>query len=522
MERFTRALLGIGIATAIIAPSAQARDFTCDASAVRLQLGSTATIEPVTANRGGTSCKAVKVQTAATNGPISGGSLLAQTSLASATDAQAIGGVGQLSVGQGALAGIPLPTLDAINAIPPVTVPIPALDQLPPFNLPSSIDVDIRPAVQALLAGLPNASLLDLAGSVATANAACDGSTPKLTGSTQVAGLKVLGQTIPTDQVVQQALTLYNGQTIDPSQLDLSKVVLPSGLSFTDPLLGTILQGVVGPVVHGIPPISLPASLLNVSIKPSSQTVANGGLTQQGLSISLSVLGQNVLSAVVGEARISSDSVTCVIQTPQGTVAPLESITKEALSCSSRRLALLDVLDRGNYVSLSGAANTSLAGELVAIRSLADGRVVAHARVSKAGLFHARAPLPPARFRDTNRARYMAIHGSDKSLNLKLHRRMVFTALASRHGKVVLTGLVTKPHATPRPLVVVRQRLTCRKQRVVARVRPDANGRFRVTVKAPRNGDVGVYRATTIVAYPGGDAPDFRTYTLPGLVRFAR
>jgi hypothetical protein len=70
--------------------------------------------------------------------------------------------------------------------------------------------------------------------------------------------------------------------------------------------------------------------------------------------------------------------------------------------------------------------------------------------------------------------------------------------------------------------VVVRQRLTCRKQRVVARVRPDASGRFRVTVKAPRNGDVGVYRATTIVAYPGGDAPDFRTYTLPGLVRFAR
>jgi hypothetical protein len=514
MERFTRALLGIGIATAIIAPSAQARDFTCDASAVRLQLGSAATIEPVTANRGGTSCKAVKVQTAATNGPISGGSLLAQTSLASATDAQAIGGVGQLSVGQGALAGIPLPTLDAINAIPlvPVTLPLP-----PP--LPSSITVDVRPAVQALVGGLPNTSLLDLAGSVASAQASCDGSTPKLRGTTQVAGLKVLGQTLPTDQVVQQALTLYNGQTIDPSALDLSKIALPPGLSFTDPALGTIIKTAV---LGAIPQITLPASFLQVSIKPSSQTVANGGLTQQGLSISLSVLGQNVLSAVVGEARISSDSVTCVIQTPQGTVAPLESITKEALSCSSRRLALLDVLDRGNYVSLSGAANTSLAGKLVAIRSLADRRVVAHARVSKAGLFHATAPLPPTRFRDTNRARYMAIHGKDKSLNLKLHRRMVFTALASRHGKVVLTGLVTKPHATPRPLVVVRQRLTCRKQRVVARVRPDASGRFRVTVKAPRNGDVGVYRATTIVAYPGGDAPDFRTYTLPGLVRFAR
>src|SRR3954469_24676758 len=240
MERFTRALLGIGIAAAIIAPSAHARDFTCDASAIRLQVASTATIEPVTANRGGTSCKAAKVQTVPASGPVSGASLLAQTAIASATDAQATGGVGRLSVGQGALAGIPLPTLDAINAIPlvPVTLPLP-----PP--LPSSITVDIRPAVQALVGGLPNASLLDLAGSVATANAACDGSTPKLTGSTQVAGLKVLGQAIPTDQVVQQALTLYNGQTITPGALDLSKIELPPGLSFTDPTFGSLIKTAV-------------------------------------------------------------------------------------------------------------------------------------------------------------------------------------------------------------------------------------------------------------------------------------
>jgi hypothetical protein len=42
-----------------------------------------------------------------------------------------------------------------------------------------------------------------------------------------------------------------------------------------------------------------------------------------------------------------------------------------------------------------------------------------------------------------------------------------------------------------------------------------------VTLKVPKDGDVGVYRATTMVAYPGG-GDDFRTYTLPGLVRFAR
>jgi hypothetical protein len=98
---------------------------------------------------------------------------------------------------------------------------------------------------------------------------------------------------------------------------------------------------------------------------------------------------------------------------------------------------------------------------------------------------------------------------------------MVFTSVRSAHGKVIISGVVTRPWTQPNT-VVIRQRLTCRKQRVVARVRPDSKGHFRVTVKAPKDGDVGVYRATTMVAYPDPSAPDFRTYTLPGLVRFAR
>jgi hypothetical protein len=210
------------------------------------------------------------------------------------------------------------------------------------------------------------------------------------------------------------------------------------------------------------------------------------------------------------------------VTTPQGEVAPITAVPEQALSCSSRRLALIDVLDRGRYVTLYGAADKRLAGKRVAIYSRADRKVVARPRVSKSGLFQARAPLPPARYRDTNVARYMAKHGADKSLNLKLHRRMYFTSARSAHGRVTLSGRVTTPFTNPRDKIVVRQRLTCHRQRVVARVRPDASGRFRVTVKAPKNGDVGVYRATTMVAYPDPDGPDFRTYTLPSLVRFAR
>ena len=41
-------------------------------------------------------------------------------------------------------------------------------------------------------------------------------------------------------------------------------------------------------------------------------------------------------------------------------------------------------------------------------------------------------------------------------------------------------------------------------------------------LKAPRNKDIGVYRATTMVEFPDPSAPNFRTYTLPGLISFAR
>jgi hypothetical protein len=499
----------------VLAPAAaHARDFNCDASAVRLQLGGTTTVEPVTANRGVAGCKVVKSQTSLQTGPVAGGVLLAETALPSGTEAVARGGLGYLSVSLDALSGIPLPTLDAINALPPVAVPIPAGGQV--LGLPASIQVDIRPAVKALVTGATTGPLVELAGSLATAHARCVDSAPQLTGETSVVGLKVLGQTLPTDAIVQQALTLYNGQTINPSALDLSKIVLPPGLSFTDPLLGTTLQTAVKGALATLPPITLPASVLGVSITPSSQQTGGGGLTQQGLRIALSVLNQNVLTALVGEARVSVDSVKCTA----GAVAPLESIEKEALSCSTRRLALIDVIDRGRYVALYGAADRRLAGKRIAIRSRADGRVVAHPRVSKAGLFRARVPLPPEHYRYTNTARYTAAYGKDESLALKLHRRMVFTVVSSRKGKVVLSGVVTKPW-TRRTEIVVRQRLTCRKQRIVARVTPGSDGRFRVTLKAPSKGDVGVYRATTMVAYPNG-GPDFRTYTLPGLVRFAR
>src|SRR3954453_18965712 len=161
---------------------AHARDFNCDASALRLTLGGQATVEPVTANRGAASCKEAKSQTSTQIGPVIGGVLVAETTLPNG-EAQARGGLAALRVNADALAALPIPTLDAVAQLPAVAVP--GLGALPAFT------IDIRPAVKALVAGLKAGPLLELNGSVATAHARCVNSKPQLSGETQVAGLKV-------------------------------------------------------------------------------------------------------------------------------------------------------------------------------------------------------------------------------------------------------------------------------------------------------------------------------------------
>ena len=48
------------------------------------------------------------------------------------------------------------------------------------------------------------------------------------------------------------------------------------------------------------------------------------------------------------------------------------------------------------------------------------------------GTFRATAPLPDARDKGTNRARYHATIGKQRSMQLKLQRRMIVTEMCSR------------------------------------------------------------------------------------------
>ncbi len=139
--------------------------------------------------------------------------------------------------------------------------------------------------------------------------------------------------------------------------------------------------------------------------------------------------------------------------------------------------------------------------------------------MAKSGLFTATLPLPPSAVRHTNRARYQARIANERSLDLKLERRMIVTAVRSAGSrKVTLAGRVSRPLGAPLQEISVTRRIACGNVRVVARFKPDARGRFRVTLKAPRTDRVYTFRFRTKVRYEPTLPTLMRTYTLPQYV----
>ena len=192
--------------------------------------------------------------------------------------------------------------------------------------------------------------------------------------------------------------------------------------------------------------------------------------------------------------------------------------TQLALECTTRKLTLIDVLRQGDRVELLGAADHRYIGRVVDIVFTTSGQTVARAIVNRDGSFETSAPLPPPAVRDTNQARYQARIGGERSLNLKLNRRMLVTSMSSSGGVVTIAGTITRPVGNPPPVVTVTRRLTCNTNQVVARFRPATDGRFKVSIAAPKGVTAAVYRLSTRVPKTPRNPKLFPTFTLPRAV----
>jgi hypothetical protein len=184
------------------------------------------------------------------------------------------------------------------------------------------------------------------------------------------------------------------------------------------------------------------------------------------------------------------------------------------LGCSTRPLVLSDVMQQDGKVLLIGAAERAQAGKQVKI-IFGSGKLVATATVSPSGEFSTSAPLPPAKIRAGNSARYMAELGSLRSLDLKLTRRLTLEPPSVSTGKVTLRGQVVPPLTKPPAAVTISQQVECGKTAVVARVKPSTSGRFKVTLMMPAGARGAIYRLTSSVAPSRGSRHSFATYSLP-------
>ena len=467
-----------------------AQGFTCESSALAVTLGPSPKTEPVTANRDEPACKAAQAggNFPPTPLPVTGTLLSATTGLEPATGspsaqtASAAAGLGSL-----AISGLPIP------------IPPPDLSALPgPQTIPGVGTIDIRTVAQSLLPTF-NGDLVNLRALRAEASARCVSGAPQLTGTSSVLGVTVLGTELPVDRITSRTINVVDSTSIDPSNLTPAQLGVP-GADIT------VLQ----PVLDALPTITVPPAAATVRVEPGRQTVAGGKLTQHALDVTITLGGQNVLDLTVGEAIVGATNVNC------GGVADL------ALQCTSRRIVLIDVLRSKGKVRLLGAASRRFAGQRVRIRFTATGKTVARPRVRTSGLFTATAPLPRARLRATNRARYIAQIGKQKSLRLKLVRRMLVSDTAVKGRRVTIAGRIVRPLGAPVQQVVVKRRLSCGRYRVVKRFTPPASGRFRVTLAGPPSRQAAVYRLQTRVRKFVSNPKTFPTFTLPRYVDLAQ
>jgi hypothetical protein len=484
------AVAGAALAAPSVAPAATT--WNCSASALDASLGGQPAVSPIVANGGAAACKTASAGGSfpATPLPLTANVLSARTTLAGPADdassqtATATAELASLSVG-------PLPSL-------PVALPAP---QVPPTSItvPGGPTVDITSALQALVQP-PNVALLTVQGASATATGQCANGVPSLTSSSRALGVAVAGQALPTDQAVDQVVSLANG-AVDPTQLSTASLPAP---------LNALGDAVVRPLLAALGQIPLPATPLQVRVTPGAETRADGTLTRTALGVSIAVAGHPVLDATIGRASVSQADVCAV--------SPQQAVAQASLQCTTRKLTLIDVVQRNGYARLYGAADRRFIGQRVRIVATWNGKTVATPTVQPDGTFLAKGALPPSKLRRTNRARYQAQIGSERSLRLKLFRRMLVTTLSSADGKVTIAGRVVLPLGKPVQAIEIKRRVSCTKSVVVQTLRPDSRGRFSVTMAGPPNQQAAVYRLATKVRKNARNKKLFPTFTLPRAV----
>jgi hypothetical protein len=331
--------------------------------------------------------------------------------------------------------------------------------------------------------------------------------------------------------------------------LGLVNALLPVGTTLDSIFTG--LNGTLEPLISNTQ-IDLPTGLLRAVVTPKSETNENGQLTETALALSVTALGQPVLSGELARARVSAGAADCgptgptpaptPTPTPTRTPTPDPPVMKQgdpsdpandpsrfasgfserALQCETVRLRLLDVRRSGSRTLVQGVAERSYVGSTATIYQRDGNKKVGRATVAANGTFSTKVSLPSKKIRKTSKARYYAVISGDRTKALKFARRMMVTELTANGGKVTFRGRTTAPRASSQRPVQIQVRVSCSRYKTVATATPNALGVFSATFDPPAGNTSGVYRAYSKVPTTVPSRKLKPTYSLPRILSFTR
>lgn len=232
-----------------------------------------------------------------------------------------------------------------------------------------------------------------------------------------------------------------------------------------------------------------------------------------------------------GDGKIDAVDPNC-LSGPNGTYNPNDDSeapngNEQLLACQTRKFILVDVyVASQNRVVLNGIAANKYIGKKIKIRSRWNGKVVATPIVQADNSFRVNVPLPPKNIARTNEARYQAYSGTDKSLDLKLYRRMTVSSLeVVTGGRVIMKGrlLGARPnYRLKSSRVYLTQRIGCGKAKKITSVQPSKYGSYRFSIPIPKGASSAVYRAQSVVLTHRTSTHLNKTYTLPRPITFKK
>lgn len=568
----------IGVGAFVAAPSAASAAGTnaCDASALQLSLLGGAALDPIHANPSYTPCVTADgtlVNIPQLLGLVSVQAVTATTRNTANVNAVSTSRVAGLSVGTGPLIGqLTGPLLSGpdslvsqiTSALQPVLGPLGL--QVITQNLTDSVSGSLNGVLTNVLPSVLDAGVIE-----AQAQAQCVKGTAQLSGSSQIADLKVLGTAVDVNGAANRLLTL-DTRSIKLGELlslnDLLKAVkfdqngvvgalvgILAGQGITNvydltqanggviglvntlliplqPLLNPLGLGSVGQIVNTVTgalqpllnsvEVNIPENLLNARVTPNAQAIVGDQLTQQALTLSVSLLSQPILSGTIAQARVGAGAPGCVPETTgPGVKNPDKYTSPEAeafLQCANRAIDLIDVFGQGSRTFVQGVAERRYVGQTATIYLAHGKKKVGTVKVGEDGLFSTKVALPPKSIRKTNKARYYAVIDGKKTRALKFARRMETRGLTASSDSVTFRGRVVGPLQKRQQSITIKQRITCKTYKTVATVKPDSKGNFTAKIKAPAGDGAVIYRAQTKVGKKKNAKRLSPTFTLPRVV----